>query len=63
MTRDEAVSTLRSIAATVDESDQGAAVERLLERVSLREEAAELRAGLVELGAKALLDQRRGAAA
>lgn len=58
MTAPEAIASLRQLAAgireTRPEADQEAAAARLLERVSCRGDAMVLRAGLVELGARAL---------
>jgi hypothetical protein len=47
---------MNDLAAGIDEPDAGAAVRRLLERVSTRADALELRAALVELGARAVVE-------
>lgn len=55
MTRDEAVVALRVMVGSLDKGDFDAAVARLLERISLRADSLELRAALVEEGARSLL--------
>jgi hypothetical protein len=55
MTRDEAMVELHRMITTIDTSDTEAAAARLLERVSCRADSLELRAALVEAGARALL--------
>jgi len=56
MTRSESLVELRRMIASLDKSsDTEAALARLLERVSLRVDSPELRAALVEEGARALL--------
>jgi hypothetical protein len=55
MTRAEALIALRTMIASLDRSDPEVAMARLLERISLRVDSLELRAALVEEGAKALL--------
>jgi hypothetical protein len=59
-TRSEALATVRRLAASLDASDPDAASARLLERISQRDDAAELRAALVELGALALVHPLAG---
>ena len=59
MTRVEALSELRVMVASIDITDMPAAAARLLERISQRVDALELRACLVELGAAALLENER----
>lgn len=57
MNRDEALATLHRVALHVVEHSQTAAVERLLERLSVRDDAEELRAALVLAGAAAVLSE------
>ncbi len=52
----DALAELRRMAAGLEDEEPAAASRRLLERVSAREDAEELRAALVELGAVALID-------
>lgn len=56
--RAEAEAALRRIAARIAEPDRGAAAARLLERVAASDDGGELRAVLLELGARAALGQR-----
>lgn len=58
MTRPEAQATLRAIAASIAEPDAPAAASRLLERLSTRDDADQLRALLLEAGALAVLAPR-----
>jgi hypothetical protein len=51
----EALAVLRQLAAGVDQGEAEAGARRLLERIAARDDAAELRAALVELGARALV--------
>ena len=51
----EALATLQQLSAGVDQADAEASARRLLERIAARDDAAELRAALVELGARALV--------
>ncbi|MCL4822106.1 MAG: hypothetical protein KJ067_23510 [Vicinamibacteria bacterium] len=54
-TRGEALATLRRLAAPLQTDDVEASASRLLERISLRDDAEELRAALVETGARAFV--------
>lgn len=54
-TKAEAIEDLRRVAATIAERDPEAAAERLLERISARDDATELRAALTGLGARAIV--------
>ncbi|HVO12172.1 MAG TPA: hypothetical protein VMX54_15635 [Vicinamibacteria bacterium] len=56
MTRPEALTTLRRLAAGLPADLAGQA--RLLERISNHDEAEQLRDALVELGASVLLDEQ-----
>lgn len=58
MTREEAIAAARVAAATVFETDVDQAAARLMERLSVREDASELRDALAELGARAILRER-----
>jgi hypothetical protein len=55
VTRAQALLELRTMIGSLDRSDFDGAVERLLERTSLRADALELRSALVEEGARSLL--------
>ena len=55
MTRDEALAELRKMVASLYRSDFEAAAVRLLERISCRADALELRSALVEEGARSML--------
>jgi hypothetical protein len=52
MTREQAATEIRALVAGLDEHDETLAVERLLEAISVRDDAAELRAALVEMGGR-----------
>ncbi len=54
-TRGEALATLRRLAAPLPAGDVEASASRLLEKVSQLDDAAELRAALVEVGARVLV--------
>ena len=54
MTRAEAVAIVRRLAAGLDPTDTG--VRRLLERISVRDDAEALRDALTEAGAAAVLE-------
>jgi len=58
MTHGEAQAVLRGLAAALAEPGPDEAARRLLERISGREDAEELRAALVERGALALVQER-----
>jgi hypothetical protein len=55
MTRARALEELRLMIGSLDKTDTEAAVARLLERISLRVDSLELRAALIEEGARAML--------
>lgn len=55
MTREEFLDELRTMITSLDRSDFDGAVGRLLERISCRADALELRSALVEEGARAML--------
>lgn len=52
MTREQASVEIRDLVAGIDEPDETAAVERLLESIAVRGDAVELRAALVEMGGR-----------
>jgi len=58
--RAEVLAALRKIAASIDIEDTEAAAARLLERISTRADALELRAALAELGARVLVNPLAG---
>jgi hypothetical protein len=59
MTRSQAIAVLQRVAAGVDELTEHERLARLLERVSVHEDAPALRDALVELGAAVLVHGAR----
>jgi hypothetical protein len=60
MTRAQALAELHTMIGSLSRTDTEAAAVRLLERISCRADAIELRSALVEEGARALLRQAGG---